>query len=148
MMPLPIPVPIVVLDTNVCLDLFLFRDPACMPLLAALQHGQVRAVTREDCHEEWCAVLHYPQLPVNADNRPAIAAAYDALVRPITPAPAAIEQLPRCADPDDQKFMELALAAGARWLLSKDKELLKLGPRMRNAGWFDILLPQDWALID
>lgn len=52
--------------------------------------------------------------------------------------------LPRCADPDDQKFLQLALAAGASWLLSKDKELLKLDRRTRRAGLFAILLPQDW----
>jgi predicted nucleic acid-binding protein len=60
--------------------------------------------------------------------------------------PADATGLPRCADPDDQKFMELALASGARWLLSKDHELLKLDRRARVAGGFSILLPQAWTL--
>ena len=34
--------------------------------------------------------------------------------------------LPRCTDPDDQKFIELAVAAGALALVSKDRAVLKL----------------------
>jgi putative PIN family toxin of toxin-antitoxin system len=141
-------VPRIVLDTNVCLDLFLFRDPHCAHLMQALQRGVVQAVTREDCREEWCAVLHYPQLPIDDATRPAIAAAFDALVPCLSPAmldAGDARPLPLCADPDDQKFMELALAARASWLLSKDKELLKLDRRTRSAGLFPILLPQAWS---
>ena len=41
----------------------------------------------------------------------------------------------------------MALAARASWLLSKDKELLRLNRRVQNAGLFAILLPQAWALL-
>jgi putative PIN family toxin of toxin-antitoxin system len=146
----PSPPPRIVLDTNVCLDLFLFRDPSCARLLAALQAGTVQAVTRDDCREEWQRVLHYPQLPIEEPMRSGLCAAYDALLQPLPPAatgaPDAPDEacLPRCADPDDQKFLQLALAARASWLLSKDKELLKLDRRTRRAGLFAILLPQDW----
>jgi putative PIN family toxin of toxin-antitoxin system len=142
-----LPVPRIVLDTNVCLDLFLFRDPSCARLLAALQAGTVQAVTRDDCREEWQRVLHYPQLPIEEPMRPGLRAAYDARLQPLPPAASGAPDeacLPRCADPDDQKFLQLALAARASWLLSKDKELLKLDRRTRRAGLFAILLPQDW----
>lgn len=142
-----LPVPRIVLDTNVCLDLLLFRDPACAPLMTALQSGRVQAVCRDDGREEWRRVLHYPRLPIDDVIRPALSAAFDALIRHL-PAAELSEQeaarLPRCADPDDQKFMELALAAQARWLLSKDNELLKLDRRTHGAGLFRILLPQHW----
>ncbi len=140
-----LPVPRVVLDTNVCLDLFLFQDPACAPLLAALEGGEVQAVTRDDCRDEWRRVLHYPRLPIDDAQRPALEAAFDRLAWqvPTKVLPDDL-RLPRCADPDDQKFLELALAAGAHWLLSKDNELLKLDPRMRSAGLFRILRPSDW----
>lgn len=140
--------PRIVLDTNVCLDLFLFHDPACVALLAAMQKGGVHAVTRTDCRDEWLRVLHYPQLPIKADMRPALVAAFDALIQPLPCAPPATEQLarlPRCGDPDDQKFLELALAAKARWLISKDNELLKLDRRTDRAGLFRILLPSHWS---
>lgn len=137
--------PRIVLDTNVCLDLFLFRDPSCARLLAALQAGAVQAVTRDDCREEWQRVLHYPQLPIDAARRPALRAAYDALLHGMADAVAPLDApLPLCRDPDDQKFLQLACAARASWLFSKDKELLRLDRRTRRAGLFAILLPQDW----
>ena len=139
------PVPRIVLDTNVCLDLFVFHDPACAALRAALERGEVRAVTRDDCRDEWRRVLHYPRLSVDETHRPALEAAFDGLIRHVpTMAGPGAARLPRCADPDDQKFLELALATAARWLLSKDNELLKLDRRVYSAGLFRILRPQDW----
>lgn len=140
--------PRIVLDTNVCLDLWVFADPRCAPLRAALCRGAVHAVTRADCCAEWQRVLHYPGLPIDDQSRPAIAAAFAANVQVLAGTDAASARaacLPRCADPDDQKFMELALAAGARWLLSKDRELLKLSRRTQVAGGFSILSPQAWT---
>jgi len=147
-----VPAPRIVLDTNVCLDLFVFGDSMCSHVLAAMQSGAVQAVTRDDCREEWQRVLHYPQLPIEDRQRPGFRNAFDALVQRLppeasTPGEDAIP-LPRCADPDDQKFLELALASGARWLLSKDKELLKLDRRMRSAGLFAIRLPQLWSIAE
>lgn len=144
-----LPVPRIVLDTNVCLDLWVFADPGCARVLAALRSGAVQAVTRDDCRAEWQRVLHYPQLPIDDQSRPLVDAAFTANVQLLTDTDSvpvdAGRRLPRCADPDDQKFLELALASGARWLLSKDRELLKLDRRARMAGGFSILLPQAWA---
>jgi putative PIN family toxin of toxin-antitoxin system len=143
--------PRIVLDTNVCLDLFLFNDPQCVDLMAALRSGAVQAVTRDDCRDEWRRVLHYPQLPIDDKIRPGVSDAFDALIHHL-PADASTTHddasLPRCADPDDQKFLELALASKASWLISKDKELLKLDQRSRSAGLFSILLPEQWSLTE
>ncbi len=139
--------PRVVLDTNVCLDIFLFGDAQSAALHVAMQRGTIEAVTRADCREEWLRVLHYPQLPVTDAARPGIEAAFDALVRCLPNELAtAAAPLPRCADPDDQKFLELAQASGARWLVSKDNELLKLAPRCKRDALFWIGLPQAWSL--
>ncbi|MFI4959238.1 MAG: putative toxin-antitoxin system toxin component, PIN family [Lysobacterales bacterium] len=146
------PVPRIVLDTNVCLDLFVFGDSLCSHVLAAIQGGVVQAVTREDCREEWQRVLHYPQLPIDDQQRPGLRDAFDALIHLLPPEVSTVGEddlpLPRCADPDDQKFLELALASGARWLLSKDNELLKLDRRTRSAGLFSIRLPQLWSIAE
>jgi len=143
-------VPRIVLDTNVCLDLLVFRDPACLPLHDALQRGVVHAMTRTDCRDEWLRVLHYPGLPVDDASRPALVAAFDAWTHlaPALPTGAAAPSLPRCADPDDQKFLELAWETGARWLLSKDKALLKLASRAQRVCRFAILQPQAWSLVE
>jgi len=143
------PIPRVVLDTNVCLDLFVFNEPQAAALHVAMREGLVEAVTRADCRDEWLRVLHYPRLPIDDGNRAAIAAAHDALVRCLPEDQAmadATVPLPRCGDPDDQKFLELAQAASARWLVSKDNEVLKLAPRCAREGLFWIGLPQSWSL--
>lgn len=135
------------LDTNVCLDLFVFDDPRCADLRAALREGRVEAVTRDDCRAEWLAVLAYPRLALAPERRAQAAAEFDACVRclPSTPVDA---RLPRCADPDDQKFLELAAMADAQALLSRDDALLRLARRTARDGLFAILSPWAWHEIE
>jgi predicted nucleic acid-binding protein len=142
-------VPRIVLDTNVCLDLFLFRDPACAPLAAALAEGQVCAVADAACRNEWLRVLEYPSVPIRPEQREGLRERFDATVACLDDLPdaATLAPLPRCADPDDQKFLEVALASGADWLLSKDRHLLKLARRTRKAGLFLILKPEQWSPV-
>lgn len=141
----------IVLDTNVCLDLFVFRDPQGLALQQALHDDGLEAVTRPDCRTEWTLVLAYGKLGLDPDAQQAALAAFDELVSTIdmpvdTPVDTAVSppQLPFCADPDDQKFLELAAASGATCLLSKDKALLKLARRTRKLGLFEIMSPQEW----
>jgi predicted nucleic acid-binding protein len=147
--------PRVVLDTNVCLDLFVFGDPRCAPLDAALRAGAVEAVTCATCEDEWRAVLGYPQLALEEAVQARAIAAFEARVRrlpyepvgmrPLSHASTRVPRLPRCADPDDQKFVELAARAGARWLLSRDRALLALHRRCLREGGFAVLTPQAWC---
>jgi putative PIN family toxin of toxin-antitoxin system len=138
---IPAPAPRIVLDTNVCLDLFVFRDPRWAPLMAALESGQVQAVTRADCRDEYLVVLHYRHLPLDDDSRPQAAARFDQLITVLAP-PAKLIRLPVCTDKDDQKFMELARDADASVLITKDKQLLKLNRKTTQAGMFAIMLPE------
>lgn len=136
----------VVLDTNVCLDLFVFRDPRWAVLEATLRAGAVVAVTRADCRDEWRRVLRYPQFALDEDGWVRACAAFDALIAcvavaaPAQPAP----PLPRCADPDDQKFLELAWETGASALITKDKALLALRRKLARLGRFEVLSPEAW----
>ena len=134
----------IVLDTNVCLDLFVFHDPRWASLLAALEAGLVTAVTRADCRAEYLAVLHYPHLPLDDDSRAVAAARFDALIQVVAPDSRAI-RLPVCTDRDDQKFLEIARDAGAAILVSKDKAVLKLARRTAREGLFRIMPPEAWV---
>lgn len=139
----------IVIDTNVCLDLFVFHDPRWAPLLAALHERTVEAVTRNDCRTEWLMVLDYPHLPLDADSRPAAVANFDALIACLgdeVVRPRNEVRLPICTDPDDQKFLELARDSGAGMLITKDKALLKLARKTARAGLFSIIAPEKWAL--
>ena len=134
----------IVLDTNVCLDLFVFRDPRWSTLLAAMEEGFVQACTRDDCRTEWLKVLDYPHLPLDAHSREAAIARFDALIVLIAADRPGTAPLPLCKDPDDQKFLELARDIGAAQLITKDKALLKLARKLARAGMFEILRPDDW----
>lgn len=143
-----VPPPRIVIDTNACLDLWVFGDPRAAGLLAALQAGAVQAVTNSECRDEWLRVLHYPQLRLEDAARTAHAHAYDALVQCLADDTQPLRNdvpLPRCADPDDQKFLQLARASGARWLVSRDGDVLALGHRTCRDGLFQIVSPQAWA---
>lgn len=133
----------IVLDTNVCLDLFVFHDKRWDPLLDALERGELAALTRSDCRDEYLAVLHYPHLPLDEASRRQAAERFDALVSVVAPDSKPI-RLPVCTDRDDQKFLELARDAGAEVLVTKDKALLKLGRKTLQAGLFRIMLPEAW----
>lgn len=130
----------VVLDTNTWLDVLLFRDPRCAALATAIADGSVVAVTSGPCRDEWLRVIGYPALGLDAPARDALAAAFDTLAKPIADVPPA-PALPRCRDADDQKFLELALHAGATTLFTRDAELLALAKRCRRDGLFEIREP-------
>ena len=144
---IPAPPKRIVLDTNVCLDLFVFRDPRWTRLLAALESGAVEAVTRADCRDEYLVVLHYKHLPLDESTRPESAARFDALIKVVAPDAQPV-RLPVCTDRDDQKFLEIARDARAEILVTKDKALLKLGRKTAQAGMFRIMVPEAWLKLE
>lgn len=123
-----------VLDTNIVLDLLHFRDPSVEPLMRALRAGTAACFTNEACSGELARVLGYPQFALDAAEILRIGGEYAALARRCDAAPAGTlpPPLPQCADPDDQKFLELARDAGADLLVTKDKALLALARKVRS----------------
>ncbi len=135
-----------VLDTNVCLDLFVFRDPRWAALLSAMRESRVQAYTRADCRMEWTLVLAYTRLGLDAAQQAAALAEFDQWVALVPEAEAADAiKLPVCRDTDDQKFIELAAACGADALVTKDKLVLKLARKMKKLALFRILSPEQWT---
>jgi putative PIN family toxin of toxin-antitoxin system len=144
---IPVPAKRIVLDTNVCLDLFVFNDPRWAGLLAALESGAVQAITRADCRDEYLIVLHYKHLPLDEASRPLSAASFDRLITVVAPEPKLV-RLPVCTDKDDQKFLEVARDGAADILITKDKALLKLARKTANAGMFRIMVPEAWLKLE
>lgn len=136
-----------VLDTNVILDLVVFDDPGAAPLRAAVEAGTATLFTSAACLAELHRVLAYPDLGLAAAAQNA---AYDWYASRAQCAEiSATPLLPRCRDADDQKFLELAWAAGAAGaaqLVTKDKALLELARRVDRLGRFAITHPE--ALAD
>ncbi|MFZ6847284.1 putative toxin-antitoxin system toxin component, PIN family [Undibacterium sp. RuRC25W] len=132
----------IIIDTNVCLDLFVFHDKRWNKLLAGLQNGELKAYTRPECRDEWLAVLKYPHLPVTPENVNDIKIQFDELIECISPEDKSHIKLPVCSDKDDQKFLEIARDIEAHFLITKDKALLKLAKRIRKLGLFSTLTPE------
>ena len=144
---IPAPAKRIVLDTNVCLDLFVFHDPRWANLLAAIESGTIEAVTRADCRDEYRVVLHYTHLPLDEHTRAVSSERFDALIKVVEPQPKLV-RLPVCTDRDDQKFLEVARDAGAEILITKDKALLKLARKTAQAGLFRIMVPEAWLKLE
>ena len=127
-----------VLDTNVVLDLFHWANTDAVPIMAALEAGQIECFADERTMDELQRVLTYPQLKMTPAMIVERYARYSGLVQ-LEPAGEA-PPLPRCKDRDDQKFLELAARCKASILVSKDKALLRL--RGRTTLGFQILKPE------
>lgn len=134
----------IILDTNVCLDLFIFRDARWHPLYQALREGRLEAVSRADCREEWRIVLGYSQFRLDASRQEQARQEFDTMIACLD-MPTLPPALPLCKDTDDQKFLEIARDAQAACLITKDKLLLKLARKTRRLGLFDIVSPQAWV---
>ena len=126
-----------VLDTNVVLDLYHWANTDAVPIMAALEAGQIECFADERTLDELQRVLTYPQLKMTPEMMVERYQRYSKLVQ-LVPAGEA-PHLPRCKDRDDQKFLELAARCGANILVSKDKALLKL--RGRTTLTFQIMKP-------
>lgn len=137
--------PRVVLDTNAALDWLVFADPRIQPVVDALEAGQVRWVSCPAVRQELVHMLGHASLARWSPDGPAALAHVDRLAEVRTAPPANPHGPLRCSDADDQVFVDLALAEGARWLLTHDRALLKLARRAALRG-LRILRPADWTL--
>jgi putative PIN family toxin of toxin-antitoxin system len=126
-----------VLDTNVVLDLFHWGNTDAVPIMAALEAGDIECFVDARTLDELQRVLTYPQLKLTPDMMAERYARYRALVQVVPDGEA--PKLPRCKDRDDQKFLELAARCSANLLVSKDKALLCL--RGRTTLGFQIVKP-------
>ena len=126
--------PPIVLDSNVVLDWLVFRDPSSRAVAAAITSGRLRWVATPAMLEELEHVLTRGSLSAWQPDVDGILAHWHAWAAPVAPAPAAPFGALRCTDPDDQKFIDLALHAGAVALLSRDRAVLKLARRAHRFG--------------
>ena len=123
--------PRVVLDTNVLLDLWVFDDPGTRWLAAAIAARRVAALRTVAIDVELMDVLGRARFGLDPERQQQILAAWQATSE-CAPAPPLAALI--CSDPDDQKFLDLALHARAALLFTKDRALLKLRRRAAPLG--------------
>jgi putative PIN family toxin of toxin-antitoxin system len=126
---------LVVIDTNIALDLFVFDNPDCVPLAAALAAGTLRWIATAPMRTELARVLGYPLIARRLAQRQmdaaAVLAAFDARAHLLAEAPPRAPCV--CKDPDDQVFIDLAVAQRAL-LISKDQAVLTMRKRLALQG--------------
>ena len=136
---------IIVLDTNVVLDALLYGNAINASLIDQLASGRLHWIASAAMRAELAQVLSRPAFD---DLRPRVDdlwRRWDRWCRPTDTGPLVGDALRmRCTDPDDQIFIDLALSRGARWLLSRDRAVLKLAKRTRALG-LQIMSPAGWA---
>lgn len=125
------------LDTNIVLDLFVFSDAAVAPLRQAIEQRRLAWLATRAMRDELARVLAYTQIAARlqpgagaATSADTVLARFDALARIVERAAKAPIT---CKDPDDQGFIDLAVAHRAR-LISKDKAVLVMHRRMERLG--------------
>ena len=130
-----------VIDTNIVLDLWLFEDPATIPLRAALQSGAISHLATASMRDELARVLTYPHLMKRmAKSNIQASDVLNRFDEFLLAAEPAAKAACTCKDPDDQKFIDLAVAHAVP-LLSKDKAILCMKKRLLQSGV--VLNPSD-----
>mgnify|MGYP000001366995 FL=1 len=121
---------VVVIDTNTALDFLVFADPAVTAIGAAVETGASRWLVCERMREELHRVLDYPLVAKRREARGLsvdhVMQRFDALTTRVVAAPKAPYT---CKDPDDQVFIDLAVAHQAT-LYSKDHAVLAMRGRL------------------
>jgi predicted nucleic acid-binding protein len=135
-------IPGVVIDTNVALDLLVFNEPRVQPLRAALADAHLCWLACARMGDELAEVLRRGLAAQRGVDATAVSAHWHACVT-LKAAPTVGWRL-RCTDDDDQVFIDLALEQRARWLLSRDRAVLKLARRAKALG-LAIVTPETWA---
>ena len=128
------PLPLLVLDTNIVLDVFVFNDVAAQPVRDGLAAGQLDWVATPAMRVELERVLGYPQIVPRLAfyqlSAADVLAHFDAHAR-LLPVPAKAPVT--CSDADDQMFIDLAVAQRST-LLSKDKAVTSMQKRLLALG--------------
>ncbi len=134
---------VVVFDTNVLLDLFVFNDFRALYLKQALIEGEIDALATPATLEEFVDVIARPLFSLEQVQQEQIFLQWQGLARVIDDKNL-LKSPWICQDPDDQVFLDLAFTAKPCTLISKDNEVLRFA---NKAVLEQILITSDYTAI-
>ena len=138
----------IVLDTNIWLDWFVFNDPTINIFKTWITKPENTIVIDEACKQELISVLAYKKFSISGDRQQEISETIDDTCSfHIT---GTTDHQIWCRDPNDEKFLQLALDSQSTFLLTKDLDLLKkknYRTRKDNHPSLSICTPQSWLKL-
>jgi putative PIN family toxin of toxin-antitoxin system len=135
--------PRLVLDTNVILDLLVFKDPSTESIQVVLDAKLVEAVRTEASMLELMDVIQRPNFKLSKEQQQIILKQWESSSRLLDNS--AIESAPfTCRDPDDQVFIDMAFSIRPALVLSKDLRVLELGAIAQRHG---VDISQDYERV-
>ena len=135
---------VVIFDTNVLLDLFVFNDFRALHVKQALIDGKIKALTTPNTLEEFADVISRPLFSLDEAQQEQINLQWQNLARVMDDQ--SLSKAPwACNDPDDQVFLDLAYTARPCTLISKDNEVLRF---VNKAAIEQVLITADYTALD
>ena len=138
---------LVVIDSQSLFDWMVFRNPVCERWETALAGLDWEWIFTSELKSEFDFVAAKgfgERWPVDL---PALAARWQRHGRAVeTPPPLGTAARLHCTDADDQKFIDLAIAARAHTLVTRDKALLRLARKAAERHGVRICKPEVWSV--
>lgn len=116
----------VVLDTNTVLSALLFESGHLAWIRDSWVAGRFFPLCSSSTTEELIRVLAYPKFAFEEEDVLTLIGSYVGSAEVIRVANDELDGLPRCRDPKDQMFLELAVCGNADVLMTGDGDLLAL----------------------
>ena len=132
--------PRLVLDTNVLVSALVFGGHRWQGMRTAWQSGAVIPLVCRETADELIRVLCYPKFRLDDTERDCLLAEFLPYAE-VVKLRAHVHALPEVRDPDDAKFLALAVAGRADALISGDDDLLTLRADWKRVA---ILAPAEW----
>lgn len=114
----------VVLDTNVLVSSLLFKGELS-EIISFLKKNAIILLFSEETLKEFIKVLHYPKFDLSEDEIDYIIHIEIMPYSEMNKVNFKLEER-LCNDKEDEKFLELAISSKADYVVSGDKEILKL----------------------